>query len=145
MSPHTWVPREGLRLSARQPGGISHPWWLVLPLNVSLAVPLQCLAFLARESMSCPCLRCWILCLRSTMDCCVMLALLMPWDSKFLSSLDSCRKSRVDPQLRLLSRFSFWNLCSSFAPTHSFLLAPKRSCLALTMRLQNPLQQREKD
>lgn len=55
-----------------------------------------------------PCLRCWILCLRSTMDCCVMLALLMPWDSKFLSSLDSYRKSRVDLQLRLLSRFCFF-------------------------------------
>lgn len=54
-----------------------------------------------------PCLRHWMLSLRSTMDCSVVLALLMPWHSEFLSSLDSCRKSRVGPQLRLLSRLCF--------------------------------------
>lgn len=58
-------------------------------------------------SLSPPCLTHWMLSPRSTTDCSVVLALLMPWGSEFLSSLDSCRKSRVDPQLKLLYRFCF--------------------------------------
>lgn len=53
------------------------------------------------------------------MDSFVMLALLIPWDSEFLSSLDSCGKSRVDPQLRLFSR-----LCFSLEPVQVLCTYP---------------------
>lgn len=92
------------------------------------------LAFLAHvNACSCPpCLRHWLLSLRSPMDCSVMLDLWVPWDSDCLSSLGSCRKSRVDPQLRLFSRLCFCPLkLVQLLCTYSlFLSGPKQTLLS---------------